>query len=151
MHALSHHRQPAHTHSVSSWCLRQVNPIFPQREGFALSVSAPGRAEERREKRKEGKRAIYLKKWSTNIWKMFVHPSRPHLSVAIPPCLFTSDPSELLSRKVYLMSHPHQCMAMYVLYTRVYGQNICICAETCIILVWRRLFFMVWARANTIQ
>lgn len=34
------------THSASSWCLKQVNPIFPQREGLALSISVPRRGGE---------------------------------------------------------------------------------------------------------
>lgn len=36
----------AHTHDVSSCCLRQVNPIVPPREALALSITAPGRGEE---------------------------------------------------------------------------------------------------------
>lgn len=40
-------RTRTHTHTDSSWCLRQVNPIVPQREASALSISAPGRAAER--------------------------------------------------------------------------------------------------------
>lgn len=101
MDALSHHRQPAHTltHTLRAAGVWGRWILYSHRGKVWLSASPLPGEERRGERKKKGKEKIYLKKKNLkkkNLNDLFVHPSRQHLSVAIPLWpLWASKPQSL--------------------------------------------------------